>query len=243
MLRNWNVVALAIVIMMILSACNSGDNEEGTAPEENQNEEMPQVNLDVNDYPEVVATVNGDDIARDEFVPYLENQANMLVAFYGYDLESEEGKETLQELEQAVLDVLVQDRLIMQKVEESDYEVTEEELDQRYEMVLVQYGSGSEKELEEELEEYGFTLEDLRMDLEFQMKRDQYMNDHITFEEVTEDEVVTLYESRAEANEEIGELEEERETLEAELVNQRRLEATQQHYEELKEDSEIDIHL
>ena len=41
----------------------------------------------------------------------------------------------------------------------------------------------------------------------------------------------------------MGELEEERETLEAELVNQRRLEATQQHYEELKEDSEIDIHL
>ncbi|WP_413381296.1 SurA N-terminal domain-containing protein [Alkalihalobacillus sp. 1P02AB] len=241
MYKKWKIGLFSLLTLLLLVACNSGNEEEANNSTGEEQEQMPQVELDTEDYPEIIATVNGEDILREEYVPFLENQAGMIVAFMGVDIETEEGQEELRNLEEIVADLFVNDKLIEQEIAAENFEVTEEEVDQRMESVILQHGS--EEELEKTLEEYGFTMDELRSDIEVELKREQFLAEQINIEEVTEEELQQLYDSKIENGEEIGEFAEVRDNLEAEILNSRETEAIQNYLDTLKEKSEIEIHL
>ncbi|KGA97253.1 hypothetical protein AJ85_10660 [Alkalihalobacillus alcalophilus ATCC 27647 = CGMCC 1.3604] len=241
MFKKWKIGLFSLLTLLLLVACNSGNEEEANDSTGEEQGQMPQVELDIEDYPEIIATVNGEDILREEYVPFLENQAGMIVAFMGVDIETEEGQEELRNLEGIVVELFVNDKLIEQEIAAENFEVSEEEVDQRMESVILQHGS--EEELEKTLEEYGFTMDELRADLETDLKTEQFVAEQINIEDATEEELQQLYDSKIESGEEIGEFAEVRDNLEAEILNSRETEAIQNYLDTLKEKSEIEIHL
>ncbi|MDV2683903.1 SurA N-terminal domain-containing protein [Alkalihalophilus lindianensis] len=246
----------AIALAITLAAC--GDNEEteveteqpteettDEAAEHPETEEPSELSLDTEDIPEVVATVNGEDINKDDYVNALESQA-MMYSQFGIDFSDEEGQAMLEELKTVILDGLIDDRLLIQAAE--DVEVSEEEVNAELEMAMQQAQIGSEEELEQLLEEQGFTVDDIREDFERQIKVQKYIEGQTEAPEISEEELQTAYDQQVEMAEEAGaeeipSFEEQRDTIEAELVQEAQMAQRDQIVAELREESDIETNV
>jgi peptidyl-prolyl cis-trans isomerase SurA len=246
----------AIALAITLVAC--GDNEETEVETEQPTEETTdeaaehpeteapsELSLDTEDIPDVVATVNGEDINKDDYVNALESQA-MMYSQFGIDFNDEEGQAMLEELKTVILDGLIDDRLLIQAAE--DVEVSEEEVNAELEMAMQQAQIGSEEELEQLLEEQGFTVDDIREDFERQIKVQKYIEDQTEAPEISEEELQTAYDQQVEMAEEAGaeeipSFEEQRDTIEAELVQEAQMAQRDQIVAELREDSDIETNV
>jgi peptidyl-prolyl cis-trans isomerase SurA len=246
----------AITLAITLAAC--GDNEETEVETEQPTEETTdeaaehpeteapsELSLDTEDIPDVVATVNGEDINKDDYVNALESQA-MMYSQFGIDFNDEEGQAMLEELKTVILDGLIDDRLLIQAAE--DVEVSEEEVNAELEMAMQQAQIGSEEELEQLLEEQGFTVDDIREDFERQIKVQKYIEDQTEAPEISEEELQTAYDQQVEMAEEAGaeeipSFEEQRDTIEAELVQEAQMAQRDQIVAELREDSDIETNV
>ena len=132
---------------------------------------------------EVVATVNGEEVTRAEFNQAFE-QEKMQYEMQGIDLESEEMSEMLGELEEHVLEnYFIIPILLEQKAKEMGVEVTEEEVEERYQEFVVQVGG--EEELEEQMAAADITREELEQDLVRELTIQNYLEQYL--EEYFED--------------------------------------------------------
>ncbi|WP_157796500.1 SurA N-terminal domain-containing protein [Bacillus sp. FJAT-45037] len=246
-------IALAITLV----AC--GDNEETTEVEtespddateetvENPEMEAPDgVGIDTEDVPDVVATVNGEDIHKEEYVRYLEEQAMMYTQF-GISFDDEEGQAMLNELKDHALQVLINTELIVQAA--SDIEVSEEEVNEELDNAIEQAPFETKEELEEHLSEQGITLDDIREDIRKQLKIEQYIAANTDAPEITEEELQAAYDEQvafAEENgseEEIPSFEEQRDQLQAELEQEALAVQQERILEELLEESEVETNV
>ncbi len=108
---------------------------------------------------EAVATVNGEEIAMEEFDQVMEQQ-KMQYMMQGIDLESDEMADALRELEQQVLhSYFIYPTLLRQRAEEVGTVVSENEMEERYEEYAADFGG--EDQLKEQLEAAGMSREDL----------------------------------------------------------------------------------
>ncbi len=170
---------------------------------------------DVEKYPEVidegedgtvVAEVNGEQIFIEQYQQEEEQQMQMMMQ-QGMDPESAEMSEMLEELRPQILDNLVNSLLIEKKVEEEGMTVSEDEVDEEYQMFAEQ--SGGEEMLEQQLEEAGYTAEELREDISQQLKIQTYMEGYIEENldtedlEFSEEELRELYEETQQQQEQI----------------------------------------
>ncbi|MDV2885110.1 SurA N-terminal domain-containing protein [Alkalihalophilus pseudofirmus] len=243
----------AIALAVTLAAC--GDNEETevetdeTETEETaehpETEAPSEFSLDTEDIPEVVATVNGEDIERDDYVRAVESQAMMYTQF-GIDFNDEEGQAMLEEVKDGVLQGLIEDRLLIQASE--DVEVTDEEIDQELEMAMAQSQIESQEQLEELLAEQGFTVEDLREDFEKQLRVQKFIEEQTEAPEVSEEEIQSAYDQQVEmaeqsGAEEIPSFEEQRDSIEAELIQEARMAQRDQIVSKLQEQSDIETNV
>ncbi len=178
--RKYGYLAAAVLIMVCfaLSTFLTACNEDSTV-----------VQTD-----EVVATVNGEEIYRDDFEQALE-QDKMEYQMQGVDLDSEGMSDTLEELEQHVLDnYFIIPTLIKQKAEEEGITVSSEEVEERYQEYVAAFGG--EEELLQQLEALNMTREDIDEDiaheLSIQNYLDYYMEQYLENnpeEKVVEDEI------------------------------------------------------
>ncbi len=126
---------------------------------------------------EVVATVNGEEITREEFLMVLEQQM-MQYQMQGVDFASPEMAGMMDELIHQVLNNnFIFPILLEQKAEEEGITVGEEELDEAYEQFVMDFGG--EEILEEQLEAAGMSKDELLEDLEREMVVQNYLNQYM----------------------------------------------------------------
>ena len=143
----------------------------------------------------VVATVNGRDIKQGEL-------DGMLVGFIAYYERTDskffttaEGKELLNNAQKQMLDVLIQQEVIMQKAQEMNITVTDEEINTQYKELEDLYGEQLQQYMQEEkMTEEVFKENIIRIELTFEKVREAVSGDVV----VTDDDVLEYYEKNIE---------------------------------------------
>lgn len=161
--------AVFVVAAVIGAAAFLGVFEDLTDPAE------------VSENGEIVARVNGEEVTRAEFETILE-QEKMQYEMQGMDLESEEMSDMLGELQQHVLDnYFVIPILLEQKAQEEGIEISEEEIEDRYQDYVAQFGG--EEQLKEQMAAVDVTRdeldEDIIRELTIQNYIEQYLEEYL----------------------------------------------------------------
>lgn len=253
--------AAVTTLALGLAACdqNSAPEDEPTVGQEDGAEgqeaplgeedmEMPEPETD--DIPDVVATVNGEDLTGDEFIPVYEAQFQQMAM--QSQMSGEEPDEDM--IREQTLDGLISTELLLQDAEDRDYQASEEEIDELLTETAEQGGLESADELVETYEEQGDTEEDLREDAANQVLIEKIEED-LEVSEPTEEELEEAYEEMeaqqemmaeaqgGEAAEELPPFEEIRDELEEQVTQEEQDEAMMEHVEELREDADVETNL
>lgn len=230
------LIAAAVIIAVVVAGAFSGFLDKPLTALQEMFQEESQ---------EVVATVNGEEITREELEVMLEQQKQQY-QMQGMDLDSEEMSDMREQLERQILDSLIANLLMAQAAEEKGISVSEEELEQEYQDLAAQFGG--EEELNQQLEAAGITREEIKEDIARTLPAQKYMEsykeENISEEdlEVSEEELKAVYDQySAQMGEEFGEFEEVKPQLEEDLKRQKENEVLQSHVEELREEAEVEI--
>lgn len=212
-----------------------------------QSGEQPQMpEADVSDVPDVVATVNGEDITKDEFTAIYEGQ---------FQQAAMQQQSTGQEVDQAALKTqvanqLVDNRLLLQGASEAGIEPTDADIDATLEEIAQQNGLGSGDEVVTTLEQQGMSEEDVRKDASSQFKLTTYIEQEAGIQEPTEEELKTQYDQLVEQQEQAGgdpsqvpPFEEAKKQLAQQAVTQQQNEAATTIAAELREAGDVTVNI
>ncbi|MGP4077472.1 SurA N-terminal domain-containing protein [Halobacillus sp. K22] len=231
------------------SSENSESNQEGEGSsqegEGSEQAQMPEPNLE--GVPEVVATVNGEEIKKEEFTRTYESQ------FQRSAMQSQmSGQEVDQEqLKQQTAEGLVGQELLVQEANDRGLEATEEEVNERItELVESNQGVESKEQFFSTIEEQqGMNEEQVRSQLQTQIKVDKLLAEENGDLEPTEEELKKAYDEAKAAQEESGggqempSYEEAKPTLKQQLTQQKESQAYQTLVEKLREDADVKVNL
>ena len=250
---NSRIIVYIVVVIFVISGGFMGygaylNNQGGGGQAPNQRQS-------------VIAEVNGMEISQQEYFSLLQQQAP----------QSNLSSSQIIPFRYNVLNALIERKLIMDQAEELgvDVEVSEAEVDERYNNILEQ-NEMSDQELADALAEQGYTIGQLREDIKSSLTDSktitQTIDQGISEIEVTDQEIQALYEQRYPESETVEadsigeteteteteaetetaknerpELEEVREDLETEIRNQKNNQAVNNWLTELKESADITI--
>ncbi len=244
-------MGLGIFVLAIgLAACGGEETEQEetvATPEEESVAVDQDINsiIDTESIPEIIATVNGEDIEKEIYVANLQQQASSL-AMQGFDLDSEEGRSYLEMIEESILQQIINEKLIVQAANAEDIEVSEEDIDQEIATLIEELPIESEEDLQALLDEQGVTMEELRSDIVDYVKRDKYIQQNLTITNPTEEELQALYDemlAMVEDESEAPAFEDYKDELEYSFLQEQEQEQTMQLVENLRETSDITIHI
>lgn len=207
-------------------------------------QQAPEV--DVSDVPDVVATVNGEDITKDEFVPVYESQFQQMAM-----QQQTTGEQPDQaELKGQVAQQLVDNELLLQGAKDAGIEATDEDIDATLEEVASQNGLGSADEVVSALEQQGMSKEEIREDAASQFTLTAYIEQEADISEPTEEELKKQYEQLTAQQSQAGgdtsqipPFEEVKEQLAQQTVSQQQNEAATTLAAELREAGDVTINL
>lgn len=257
------VVAVCLVTVVALAGCasdnagqgegsdeasESSGNAEG-APGPGGDDQMQPPEADVDDVPEVVADVNGDEISRDEFVASYEGQLQQAAM-----AQQSTGEEIDQaELKQQVAELLVDNQLLTQAAEDAGIVATEQDIDATLEDLAEQNGLGSVDEVISALAEQGTSEEEARADAATQYQVTAYIDERADVEEPSEEELRGQYDALVEQMGEDGgpsgseaetpPFEQVRDQLEDQAINEQQTAAVEEILADLQDDADVTINL
>ncbi|MFC7064088.1 SurA N-terminal domain-containing protein [Halobacillus seohaensis] len=259
--RKWLLSLSLAFLLSVTVACNDTDesaednNEETETQEEDGegsegNTEQPQMpEPDLEGIPEVVAEVNGEEIAAEEFKTTYEGQFQQMA------MQSQmTGQEVDQDqLKKQIAESMVGQELLIQEANSRDIEVSEEEIDETLTGLAEQNGVESKDEFLAALEEQGMGQEEVMSQVEMQVKLDQVIASEAGDIEPTEEELEQAYEQvkaqqeqMSEGNGESAEIpsfEEAKPDLIEQVKRQKKGQATQTLVEQLREDADVTVNL
>lgn len=241
--------------MLALAACGDDTAEETTSEETPQEEvatdeegetaeqpEMPEPDLE--DVPDVVAEVNGEEIAKADFESAYTGQFQQMAMQAQMS-----GQEVDQaQLKEQVAESLVAQELLVQETENQEITASEEQINTTLEELSQQNGLESSEEFLAALEEQGISEDEVMEQVEAQVKVDQLIASETGEINPTDEELQTFYdEAQAQQEEAGGEELPAFEEVKAELAEQVRVqkegEAVQTLVAELREDADVTINL
>jgi peptidyl-prolyl cis-trans isomerase SurA len=261
-LRNRSVLGLLTAAAVLsLSACGGGgDGDSGgdSADASSATSDSPGDDTsdssgssgadgpDLDGIPDVVAEVNGEEVTKEDFVPFYEasfQQAAMQAQASGEDPDEEALKE------QAV-DDLVDTELLAQEAESRGIEISDQDVDDELAALAEQNGMKSAEELLNAVEAQGLTEDQARSQIETQVLIEQLVADETGPIEPTDKELRALYEQARKQQEQSGQSGQEFpafEKVRSQLVEQAKAQESGKVAEtlvtDLREDAEITIHL
>lgn len=237
----------AVLVLSGIAAASGAFGAFGGGDESGQDtaQEAPEAQApDVEGLPDVVAVVNDDEIARDDFVLAYENQ------FAQQSLQAQaEGQPIDQDaLKQQTADGLVNNLLLIQEAQRRGFEATDEQVDESLETFAEQSGAGSSDAYLETLAEQGLDEDEVRSQLADQVLLDQLFADEGADEEPSEEELRELYDSVTEGQagaegQELPPFDELRDQLAEQVSSQRESEIAQSLIQQLREDAQIQVNL
>ncbi|NLS09138.1 peptidylprolyl isomerase [Nesterenkonia sp. MY13] len=235
--------------------------EEGEAAPEGEGEmedpmqDMPEPDLE--DVPDVVAEVNGEEITGEEFATAYESQfmeMAMQAQMTGEEVDEEE-------LQEQTLDGMIGVELLNQEAEAEGIEASEEDIDAELDELAEMNQMESVDELMDMAEEQGASEEQLREDVAQQVRIDA-LAEGLDVEEPTDEEIEETYEQQIAEQEamqemqeaegegeedaeapEVPDLEEMRPQLEEQLTEQKQNEAITAHMEQLRGEADVEVHI
>lgn len=213
------------------------ESDEGSSDEqasgEEQAEELPEP--DLSDVPDVVATVNGEEITKEEFEPIFTSnyEQHPPQAAASSDQSNEELQTNLKE---QTAESLIDQELLTQEAEARDYEVNEEEINDQISSLREQFDS--DEEYQQALEEQGYTEEELREEARASLQRQALLDEELEDVEVSDEEVEELYDQVG--GEDAGSLEDLRPQLEQQLEQQKLQQQQQEYADQLREDADVE---
>ncbi|UJL47380.1 SurA N-terminal domain-containing protein [Virgibacillus sp. NKC19-16] len=263
MSKKWLLSLLLAVLIAVLAACggdteepaedNSEDSEtqeEGSAEEGGGEEAAPEMpEPDLEDVPDVVAEVNGEEISKEEFETTYQGQfqqASMQSQMSGQEVDQDQ-------LKGQVAESMIGTELLIQEANNSDYEASEEETNEILDELVELNQLESQDEFMTAMEEQGVGEEELMSQLQLQVKIDKLIADEAGDTEPTEEELQELYDQFAAQQEQMGgengeeaevpSFDEMKPDLEEQVRNQKEAEASQVLVEQLRENADITNHL
>ncbi|PXA80166.1 SurA N-terminal domain-containing protein [Auritidibacter sp. NML120636] len=259
--------SIALIAMLSLSACNADEENADGAPEASASAgdqgALPEPNLD--DVPDVVATINDTEITKEEFATNYESQYQQMAyqaQMSGSDVDEDQ-------LKQESLEIMIGNELLLQEAEDQDIEVTEDDVDEFLDDFAKQQGLESQDELIAQFEEQGMDEEQLRDDSKKQVAMDRLI-ETLDVDEPSEEELKDLYDDQMEQQKQLMEaqasadpsaqaedgssesasgedqlpsFEESKDDLEEQVKLQNENEAVTELVEDLREDADIEIFL
>lgn len=235
----------AFALAVGLAAC-SDDTEENAEGQTDQNEpqmeEPALAETNFEEIPDVVATINGVDLLKDDFVIQYNNakQQQLLMGGQG-DPSSTEVDEQIKD--QSV-NYLIDSELLTQASNEEDIEVTDEEVDAQLDQIKATYQLESDEDLEEILSGDDLTIDDFKAEIKEGLKPQKFIEQKAQIEEPTDEEIQSTYDeiiAATDGEEEPPALEEVEDTIADQLKAQKTSEAANEIIEELREQGEVEI--
>lgn len=261
--KKWLVGIILAFTVSLLAACggNNGNDENNDNNGDNGNQETQKeddaggsaengqsqqaIEPDVDNVPDVVAEVNGEEITKEEFVSTFKGQLSKAA-----QQSQMSGQEVDQDqIKKQVAEGMVGQELLMQEVENRDIEGSEEEINKTVDNLVQQYGLESKDEFFSALEQQGMSKEDVMSQIETQTKIDQLVTNEYGEMEPTEKELKEAYEkvkSQQEqmgGNSEVPPYEEVKSQLKTQVKNQKVTESTQKLIQKLREEADVTINL
>ncbi|HHU20239.1 MAG TPA: peptidylprolyl isomerase [Bacilli bacterium] len=235
--RKWQLVTLLILAIITLAACNNNDKTE----EQASIDEIQQIEPDLSGIPDMVAEVNGQAISKERFeLTYLSQfqQVAIEAQLTGQAFDQEQFK---QELAESMIDL----ELLIQEADRRQFVATDDDIDQMVTTLVEENHLESDQALYELYEEQGMSRDQLRAELTHQIKLDQLINDQAKNLQITEEQIVELYEEliivyqEMEQDGELPPMEEIRPDLESQIRFQEENLLIIEFIEQLRGDAEI----
>ncbi|OUZ09434.1 hypothetical protein BHE97_10260 [Aeromicrobium sp. PE09-221] len=233
------LLAALLVLGVLLAAVlpRGGDDNDGSGGETSAQ------SADLDGIPDVVATVNGEDITHDEFVSIYEPQFEQMAG------QAEMSGEPVDQdqLKQETLDLLIDNRLLVQEAEERGLTATDEEIDELLATYATNSGVESPEEYLAQLEEQqDLSAEQVRAQIADGVTVQSLVDDEIGDAPASEEELRELYDQAVASQGEGAELppfEEVREQLEEQVRSQKQQETYQALVDAAREGADIESNL
>jgi len=226
----YGLIAVVIIIVALGAAWSlgvfSGTTEEATDPEATV------------DASAVVATVNGAEITRGEF--------DSMLADVQTSLGAQAAAVDPAVLEESVLNDMIDMRLLIEAADEQEVTVTQEEVETQY--TTFTSAVPDAEELKAELDRMGITEDELRENIEQELRVRKLLDENTDLEEVvvTDAEIAALYEqaqAAAPEGEEFPSLSDLTEIARAQLLQEKSAEIINAYLVELRADADIETSL
>lgn len=191
-----------------------------------------------------VAIVNGEEISKEDF-DYTVERIAMNYEQQGLSLEGEHGEKVLEGIREEAMDILVEERILLQEAIKNGHEISDEEVREEFEALKGQFQS--EDDFNQILEMNLLTEERLKRMLKTEMHIERYFQDMTGDIEVPEEEIRAAYDGYyeeikgTEMEEGFPSYEEIRLDLEFEIIQEKQNREFRNIIDNLKENSEIKI--
>lgn len=240
----WALTFITVLAIFALAACgdkdDSGNNKNGSEVD------LPEVNLD--NIPDIVAEVNGEQITKNDFTGLYEQQ------FQQFIMQAQMTGQDLNDIDQDILkeqtvDLIVGQNLLMQEANKRVKEVSEDDINQTINLLVEQTGMESKDDLLAAFAEQGIDEKEFISQVETQVKVDQLIADISKDIKVTEEETKEAYDTLKaqqellEGEEEFPPFDELKPALEEQIKDQKTGEEANSFVEELRKSAEITIFL
>src|SRR5699024_5733633 len=161
-------------------------------------QEMPEPDLD--NIPDVVAEVNGEEISGETFSENYESQYQQLAM--QAQMTGEEPDQD--ELKQEALDMMINSELLVTEAEDEGYTASEDDVDEYISDMAEENGMDSSDDLMKQFEQQGLELDLIREDIHKEVLMGQVV-ETIDSDEPTDDELHEMYDTQVEQLEAMNE--------------------------------------
>ncbi|MEV0869080.1 rod-determining factor RdfA [Brachybacterium paraconglomeratum] len=218
-----------------------GASDGGGAADDPQAQEA-----DVSDVPEVVATVNGTEITKDDFVQTYQSQYQQMA------MQQQTGGQAPDEeqLKTQVAEQLVNNELLRQGAEDAGIKATDKDIDTTLDEIAKQNGLGSGDEVVSALEQQGISAEQVRQDAASQFAITTYIEQEADIAEPSDEELKAQYDALVEQQsaaggsaEEVPSFEEMKDQLAQQATMQQQNEAATEIAGKLRESGDVTINV
>lgn len=234
--------AVGTVAVLALAGCSSsGDPEPTPEPTDAAGTSAPKADLD--GLPDIVATVNDEEIGLEEFTQAYEAQ------FQQATMMQQQGGEAVDQdaLKEQTADLLVNNALLTQAATDSGIEATGDDVDAVLQQIADQNGMASVDEVVKAFSDQGLDEDALRDQAEGQFLVDTYVDQEADIPEPSEDELKKQYDELVEqakaqgAEDQVPAFEDAKQQLTDQAVSEGQNAAIEDILKTLREDAKVDV--
>ncbi|HEX6593183.1 MAG TPA: SurA N-terminal domain-containing protein [Bacillota bacterium] len=228
-MRKFSAFILTLMIAIALTACGGDDEAEKKEESEAVSQGVDISDEEKVDEDEVVAEINGTEVKGARYNA-IYPQTKMQMHQTGEDAED------LDAVKENTLEELIAQELLIQEADEQGVHVSKDQAKEEMETAK----SEDEEQFNAYLKQFQLTEDMLTDQIWLGMLVEKYMDEEISIDEVTNDEVKKTYEQLQEESEQLPDFEELKDDLKEQLEVQKKTEKLQEKLDELKKDATIE---